>query len=120
MVIGSFGVRVVQGEVTLAGATLRPSETIEWVHAPHCHAIPVLRTVENTRLELHPDLNARGLRQLSRISPLFRRMWNEPSETDQGKKISREATFQIVSYHQVFKNALTNRYFQDMYLGRCT
>ncbi|KAH7273902.1 hypothetical protein B0J15DRAFT_113678 [Fusarium solani] len=96
MVIGSFGVRVVQGEVTLAGATLRPSETIEWVHAPHCHAIPVLRTVENTRLELHPDPNARGLRQLGRISPLFRRMWNEPPETDQGKKSSREATFQII------------------------
>ncbi|RGP80374.1 polynucleotide 5 -hydroxyl-kinase grc3 [Fusarium longipes] len=61
LVIGSFGIRVIQGKVTLAGATLYPSGTIEWVHAPHCHAIPVLRTVEETILELHPDNNARGI-----------------------------------------------------------
>ncbi|KAJ4271685.1 Polynucleotide 5'-hydroxyl-kinase grc3 [Fusarium torreyae] len=96
LIIGSFGVRIIQGELTLAGATLRPSETIEWVHAPHCHAVPVLRTTEDARLELHPDQNARGLRQLGRISPLFRKMWNEPPEGDSAKKISKEATFQII------------------------
>ncbi|KAM5365445.1 hypothetical protein ACJZ2D_010980 [Fusarium nematophilum] len=87
LVIGSFGIRVVQGEVTLAGATLRPSETTEWVHAPHCHAVPVIRTAEDTRLELCPDQNAQGLRQLGRISPLFRKMWESSS---------KEATFQII------------------------
>ncbi|KAF4978980.1 hypothetical protein FZEAL_4735 [Fusarium zealandicum] len=97
MVLGSFGIRVIQGEVTLTGATLRPSETIEWVHAPHCHAIPVLRTAEDTRLELHPDQHSRGLRQLGRISPLLRKVWNEASETNSGKKSSKEPTFQIVS-----------------------
>jgi hypothetical protein len=89
---------VIQGEVRLAGATLYPSETIEWVHAPHCHAIPVLRTVEETRLELHPDNNARGIRQLGRLSPLFRKIWNEPSETNSAKT-SKDATFEIVSFH---------------------
>ncbi|KAF5005868.1 hypothetical protein FDECE_7726 [Fusarium decemcellulare] len=96
LVIGSFGIRVVQGELTLAGATLRPSETIQWVHAPHCYAIPVLRTTEGTRLEIHPDQTARGLRQLGRISPLFRKMWNEPPEGNSGKKNVKEATFQII------------------------
>ncbi|KAF4450112.1 polynucleotide 5'-hydroxyl-kinase GRC3 [Fusarium austroafricanum] len=86
--------RVIQGEVRVAGATLCPSETIEWVHAPHCHAVPVLRTAEETRLELHPDQNARGLRQLGRISPLFRKMWNEPSES--ATKINKEPTFQLI------------------------
>ncbi|KAM0209669.1 hypothetical protein ACHAQD_011089 [Fusarium lateritium] len=96
LIIGSFGVRVIQGEVTLAGATLYPSETIEWVHAPHCHAIPVLRSAEETRLELHPDQISRGLRQLGRLSPLFRKIWNEPSEADSTTKTNKEATFQII------------------------
>ncbi|WKT39434.1 Polyribonucleotide 5'-hydroxyl-kinase Clp1, P-loop domain [Fusarium oxysporum f. sp. vasinfectum] len=94
-IIGSFGIRVIQGEVVLAGATLYPAETIEWVHAPHCHAVPVLRTKEQTRLELHPDKNAQGLRQLGRLSPLFRKMWNEPPEGDSTKS-NKEATFQII------------------------
>jgi polynucleotide 5'-hydroxyl-kinase GRC3/NOL9 len=88
---------VIQGEVVLAGATLYPAETIEWVHAPHCHAVPVLRTKEQTRLELHPDKNAQGLRQLGRLSPLFRKMWNEPPEGD-STKTNTEATFQFVSF----------------------
>ncbi|KAH7156828.1 hypothetical protein EDB81DRAFT_401382 [Dactylonectria macrodidyma] len=96
MVLGSFGIRVVRGEVTIAGACLRPSETIQWVHAPHCHAIPVLRTAENTGLELHSDNTARGLRQLGRLSPLFRKMWNEPADTTSGKRSNKEATFQIL------------------------
>ncbi|KAF5980883.1 polynucleotide 5 hydroxyl-kinase GRC3 [Fusarium coicis] len=94
-IIGSFGIKVIQGEVVLAGATLYPAETIEWVHAPYCHAVPVLRTKEQTRLELHPDKMAQGLRQLSRLSPLFRKMWNEPPEGDSTKS-NKEVTFQIV------------------------
>ncbi|KAF7544996.1 hypothetical protein G7Z17_g9521 [Cylindrodendrum hubeiense] len=96
LVLGSFGIRVLRGEVTIAGACLRPSDTIQWVHAPHCHAVPVLRSAENTGLELHPDSNARGLRQLGRLSPLFRKMWNEPSDVPSGKRSAKEATFQIL------------------------
>ncbi|KAF4334411.1 polynucleotide 5 hydroxyl-kinase grc3 [Fusarium beomiforme] len=96
LVIGSFGIKVIQGEVVLAGATLYPSETIEWVHAPHCHAVPVLRTTEATRLELHPDRNAQDLRQLGRLSPLFRKIWNESPERDSISKKNKETTFQII------------------------
>ncbi|RGP70419.1 polynucleotide 5 -hydroxyl-kinase grc3 [Fusarium sporotrichioides] len=95
LVLGSFGIRVIQGEVRLAGATLYPSETIEWVHAPHCHAVPVLRTTEETTLELHPDSNARGLRQLGRLSPLFRKIWNEPPETN-SSHTTKDSTFKII------------------------
>ncbi|UNI17872.1 Polynucleotide 5'-hydroxyl-kinase grc3, variant 2 [Purpureocillium takamizusanense] len=56
---------------------LRPGETTYWVHAPHCHAVPVLRTTERTRLELHSDPKAESLRKLGRLSPLFRGIWNE-------------------------------------------
>ncbi|KPM36976.1 Polynucleotide 5'-hydroxyl-kinase GRC3 [Neonectria ditissima] len=96
LVLGSFGIRVLRGEVTIAGAFLRPSETIQWVHAPHCHAVPVLRSADNTGLELHPDSTARGLRQLGRLSPLFRKMWNESADMTVGKRNAKEATFQIL------------------------
>ncbi|KAH6996866.1 hypothetical protein EDB80DRAFT_135761 [Ilyonectria destructans] len=96
LVLGSFGIRVLRGEVTIAGACLRPSETIKWIHAPHCHAVPVLRSAENTGLELHPDNAARGLRQLGRLSPLFRKMWNEPADATSGRRSAKEATFQIL------------------------
>ena len=77
--------------MTVAGASLRPSSDIQWIHAPHCHAVPVLRTRENTRLELHGDPNAPALRQLGRLSPLFRKIWNESEQ-----KPNREEQFQIV------------------------
>ena len=79
------------GEVVVAGAQLRPSET-HWVHAANCHAIPVFRTAEKTRLEILPDPKAEGLRRLGRLSPLFRGIWNEP---DDGAKAS--STYQFVS-----------------------
>ncbi|POR32012.1 Polynucleotide 5'-hydroxyl-kinase GRC3 [Tolypocladium paradoxum] len=78
LVLGSFGIRILSGEVTVAGATLRPCQRTHWVHAAHCHAIPVLRTAEKTRLELHSDPAAESLRKLGRLSPLFRRIWNDP------------------------------------------
>ncbi|KAI5462307.1 hypothetical protein BGZ63DRAFT_354734 [Mariannaea sp. PMI_226] len=95
MILGSYGIRVVRGEVTVAGAHLRPSDTIHWIHAPSCHAIPVLRSAENSGIELHPDPNSRGLRQLGRLSPLFRKMWNQPTDEAE-KKNAKEATFQIL------------------------
>ncbi|KAF5023939.1 hypothetical protein F66182_3977 [Fusarium sp. NRRL 66182] len=48
------------------------------------------------RLELYPDQNARGLRQLGRLSKMFRKMWNEPHGTDSAIQTSKDATFQIL------------------------
>lgn len=70
------------GEVTVAGATLRSSESIFWVHAPHCLAIPVIRTTQNCELQFHNDVNSVHLRKLGRLSPLLKRLWNEPVEAD--------------------------------------
>ncbi|KAF4126054.1 polynucleotide 5'-hydroxyl-kinase GRC3/NOL9 [Geosmithia morbida] len=77
VVLGSFGVKVLEGEVTVAGALLRPDDDVHWVHAPLCHSLPVLRNRENTRLQLHSHTDSLALRQLGRLSPLFRKMWNE-------------------------------------------
>ena len=79
LVLGSFGIRVLEGEVAVAGTTLRADGETHWVHASYCHAIPVLRTRPQTRLELHMDPCAPALRQLGRLSPLFRNLWNEPA-----------------------------------------
>ncbi|CAH0019134.1 unnamed protein product [Clonostachys rhizophaga] len=94
MVLGSFGIVLIEGELTIAGATLRPSPDLQWIHAPHCHAIPVLRTTKPTKLELHADPAAKSLRQLGRLSPLFRRIWNDPVEAPGAQR--PPSTFRIL------------------------
>lgn len=77
VILGSYGIRVKSGEAAIAGATLLPSQTIHWVHAPHCHALPVLRCTEQSVIELHNHRGAPGLRNLEKLSPLFGILWNE-------------------------------------------
>lgn len=96
LVLGSFGIRVLAGEVTVSGATLWPGDQPHWIHATHCHAVPVLRTAERTRLEIQSDINAKGLRQLERLSPLFRRIWNEPQNADTMGMSGHDPTYTIV------------------------
>ncbi|KAK2592053.1 Polynucleotide 5'-hydroxyl-kinase grc3 [Conoideocrella luteorostrata] len=93
VVLGSFGIRVTRGEVKMAGATLRASESIFWVHAPHCLALPVIRTTQDSRLELHSDSNLIYLRKLGRLSPLLRKMWNEPADADGDAAAGRSFKF---------------------------
>ncbi|KAK1585143.1 uncharacterized protein LY79DRAFT_275728 [Colletotrichum navitas] len=95
LVLGSYGIRVADGEVTIAGASIRPSDGIRWVHAPHCHAIPVLRCTEETRLELHPHPQGASLRKLERLSPLFRSLWHEP-EPKMSKQAAKRDTYKII------------------------
>jgi polynucleotide 5'-hydroxyl-kinase GRC3/NOL9 len=64
------------------------------VHASHCHAVPVLRSADETVLELQPHPAAMGLRQLAALNPAFAKLWNESQETNAKTKSS--ATFQIV------------------------
>ncbi|KJZ71703.1 hypothetical protein HIM_08900 [Hirsutella minnesotensis 3608] len=93
LLAGNFGIRVLSGQVTVAGASLRPSRRIYWVHAPFCHAIPVLRTVEPSSFEIHNDAEAWNLRNLGRLSPLFRRLWNDNLSTSDKEPSS---TFQFL------------------------
>ncbi|KAL2163458.1 hypothetical protein VTH06DRAFT_5516 [Thermothelomyces fergusii] len=96
VILGSYGVKVCEGEATLAGAILTPSDPIQWVHAPHCHAVPVLRTADDTVLELRSHPAAKELRQLAALNPVFARLWNEcPSEKSTSKP-KPSATFQII------------------------
>ncbi|KAF3357610.1 hypothetical protein VDGD_00811 [Verticillium dahliae] len=96
LVLGSFGIRVVSGEVTIAGATLNKTDNIVWAHAAHCHAIPVLRCSEDTKIELHPHPRAIELRRLERLSPMFRSLWNELAKPGTGAKSELASTFQII------------------------
>ncbi|KAM4064579.1 mRNA cleavage and polyadenylation factor CLP1 p-loop domain-containing protein [Hirsutella rhossiliensis] len=97
LLVGSFGIRVSTGEVTVAGASLLPSDKIYWVYAPHCHAVPVLRTAENTHVELHNDPEADNLRKLGSLSPLFQRLWNQAATADADKKRAKgPSTFQLL------------------------
>lgn len=95
VILGSFGIKVREGEATIAGAVLTPADDIQWVHAPHCHAVPVLRTTDDTVLELQSHPAAKGLRQLGALNPAFARIWGEsPHETNTR---SSPGTYQIVS-----------------------
>lgn len=93
VILGSYGIKVKSGEASIAGATLLPSQTIHWVHAPHCHALPVLRCTEQSVIELHNHQGATGLRNLEKLSPLFGVLWNEVGQTENTTK----QTYQILS-----------------------
>ena len=101
VILGSYGLTIKSGVVTLAGAILRASEKTQWIHAPRCHALPVLRCTDDATIMLQPHLAAPFLRQLGNLSPMFSRLWNEPP-ADSSKKESN-ATFQIVSSNQVIQ-----------------
>ncbi|KAF3763660.1 hypothetical protein M406DRAFT_48555 [Cryphonectria parasitica EP155] len=93
VILGSYGVKVKSGEASIYGASLHPSETIHWVHAPHCHALPVLRCSEKSVLELHPHPAAADLRNLEKLSPLFGGLWHEPVSSGG----QRNQTWQVLS-----------------------
>lgn len=88
VILGSYGIRVCEGELTIAGAVLRSTAPLQWVHATHCHALPVIRAVADLVMELRPHPAAPELRQLAGLSPVFAKLWNEPG--------SGGSTFQIV------------------------
>lgn len=87
MILGSYGIRIKAGETTISGASLYPSEAIHWIHAPHCHALPVLRCSENSVIEIHSHPSAYDLRNLERLSPIFGSLWNE-ADTEEIKRRS--------------------------------
>jgi polynucleotide 5'-hydroxyl-kinase GRC3/NOL9 len=99
VILGSYGIEVTQGELTIAGATIRTNDPISWVHSPHCHAIPVIRTTKDSTVELRSNPAAVPLREFERLNPVFNRLWNEPvADTQASRKGSRTSddTYQII------------------------
>ncbi|XXH01507.1 hypothetical protein Hte_007867 [Hypoxylon texense] len=96
VMLGNYGVHVTSGEVTINGATLRASEKIYWVDAPHCHSLPVIRCSDAATLNLLPHLSIAGLRSLANLSPHFRRLWNETISPSNDNATSSDPTFQIL------------------------
>ncbi|KXX77280.1 Polynucleotide 5'-hydroxyl-kinase GRC3, partial [Madurella mycetomatis] len=97
VILGSYGVKVREGGATIAGAILSASDDVQWVHAPHCHALPVLRTADDTVIELHSHPAARGVRQLAKLNPAFAKLWNEtPSQGADAGRAKNPCTFQIM------------------------
>ncbi|ETS73745.1 hypothetical protein PFICI_14691 [Pestalotiopsis fici W106-1] len=94
VILGSYGVTVTSGNITICGATLRATEKTHWVHASHCQALPVIRCPDGASIELGPCPGAQSLRQLGRVSPLFRGLWDESSTSEGGKPES--STFTIL------------------------
>ncbi|KAK0384407.1 hypothetical protein NLU13_8494 [Sarocladium strictum] len=89
MVTGIFGVKVLTGHITVQGANLRPSQVIHWVHASYVHAVPVIRTHQETCLQLLSDKRSDGLRSMGQLSPLYAQLWlrggDDPSSLQTGR-----------------------------------
>ncbi|KAK8055151.1 hypothetical protein PG993_000378 [Apiospora rasikravindrae] len=96
VILGNYGVRVISGEVTLNGALLKArTEKIHWVCAPQCYALPVLRCPDEAAIELVPHPGAENLGKMGRLSPLFRRIWNNDGVADANEK-AKQPTFEIL------------------------
>jgi polynucleotide 5'-hydroxyl-kinase GRC3/NOL9 len=109
VILGSYGLRIQGGEITIAGASLPSGVTIHWIHTPHCHALPVIRTTKDSVLELHSHPAAKDIRSLGGLSPLFGRLWNDKTQTSShpdGEK--HEDTYHMVRWRMVlvFLNVL--------------
>jgi polynucleotide 5'-hydroxyl-kinase GRC3/NOL9 len=101
VILGEYGLRVIKGQITILGATLSPAHTFGSlnVFAPSSHALPVIRYLESTDNEVVINLyeGKSRLRELSRLSPLFSRLWNERATILNGETDSDEkSSFQIV------------------------
>ncbi|KAI0195232.1 hypothetical protein EV127DRAFT_181850 [Xylaria flabelliformis] len=97
VILGSYGVRVESGEATVYGATLKPSQSVSWVHAPQSHALPVIRCTSDATLELQRHPCAQELKDLGFLSPLFRKVWWEnPSSAPKDKGAGSGDTFRIL------------------------
>ncbi|KAK3348276.1 hypothetical protein B0H65DRAFT_523069 [Neurospora tetraspora] len=96
VILGSYGIKVREGELTIAGAFLSKSDLIHWVHAPLCHALPVIRITSDATIELHPHPGARSLRQLASLNPAFGKLWNESDDVASGQVKKAISTFQII------------------------
>ncbi|KAK7951033.1 Polynucleotide 5'-hydroxyl-kinase [Apiospora aurea] len=95
VILGNYGVRVTSGEVTLNGALLKAADKTHWVCAPQCYALPVLRCPDETAIELSPHPGAGNLGKMGRLSPLFRRIWNNDIVADANEK-AKQPTFEIL------------------------
>ncbi|CAK7272510.1 Polynucleotide 5'-hydroxyl-kinase grc3 [Sporothrix epigloea] len=93
VILGSYGLSIKSGAVTLSGATLQASESTHWVHAPRCYALPVVRCTDDATILVQPHPAGLSLHQLGRFSPMFTRIWNESSVTS---RTGRSGTFQIL------------------------
>ncbi|KKF96811.1 Polynucleotide 5'-hydroxyl-kinase GRC3 [Ceratocystis platani] len=85
VIVGSYGIKIHRGEVTIAGATLQPSDMTYWICAPLSHAVPVLRCYKGVRIDLYPDPVFRNMRQLESLSHLFKEIW--PSNMSQSFRV---------------------------------
>ncbi|KAI6777939.1 Polynucleotide 5'-hydroxyl-kinase-like protein [Emericellopsis cladophorae] len=65
--------------VVLSSIQEQLPQTFQWHYGASAEGKRVLRSRRQTRLELHMDPCAPALRQLGRLSPLFRNLWNEPA-----------------------------------------
>ncbi|EFQ97515.1 grc3 [Nannizzia gypsea CBS 118893] len=81
-VIGRYDIWVKRGVVSVMGAKLYPCDRLYRVYAPSTHSLPIIKSVSgiNGFSEFELISVEDGLSELSRISNLYRRIWNGSAE----------------------------------------
>ncbi|PQE14418.1 RNA processing protein [Rutstroemia sp. NJR-2017a BBW] len=103
IILGQCDLEIKDGQVTLAGAILKASESKYRIYAAASHSLPVIRCPGN---EIKPAIlllhqSDSGIRSLESLSPLFGKLWNEESQTSESGYMSKlskklgKSTFQI-------------------------
>lgn len=72
--VGEYDLQVLEGTVTIYGALLHASEKVHRVYAPSTHALPALVARRgDAEVVLWPP--SKTMRGLSKLSPLYRKIW---------------------------------------------
>ncbi|KAM3083265.1 Polynucleotide 5'-hydroxyl-kinase grc3 [Clarireedia jacksonii] len=104
VILGYCDLEIKEGQITLAGAGLKASESKYRIYAAASHSLPVIRCPGNeinpAILQLHQSDS--GIRSLESLSPLFGKLWNEESQISESGFLSQlfkkvgKSTFQIL------------------------
>ncbi|GAB7352115.1 hypothetical protein MBLNU459_g2611t1 [Dothideomycetes sp. NU459] len=108
--VGEYDLRVITGIVIVYGAVLRPSHKSHRVYAPSTHALPVI-TAKGGVAEIAIVSSGPSLGRLSKLSPLWGRLWNgqnqKDPETVQESTMSKSFALLRTASDDVLKRALT-------------
>jgi len=106
-IIGLYDILVKFGAVSIYGATLRASTRMYRVYAPASHALPVVECSPVGKAQIKIRVAKNDLRDLVRLSPLFKRLWNKDKDVREEIKFLSKRSCQFVSTIFIWAHSLT-------------
>ncbi|THY11941.1 hypothetical protein D6D00_10542 [Aureobasidium pullulans] len=106
--VGEYDLRVKSGYIMIYGAVLRAGPTTHRVYAPSTHALPVV-TAKGGVAEVDIISTTRSLDVLSKISPLWTKLWYAQAQKDAQQTDTEPRSFALLrsSSDDPLKRAVT-------------